>query len=173
LFVTDLRFYFFIQKIAVEQDGSRDCPEGTRLVYINWVGGRISMNLSYRGVKYRFTPFTPVATTSEVIGRYRGQPCRRSHFDLSLSQPRLTLKYRGVSYVTGSQGQMASEPVAHDLKMAPVVGMTDLRRMQSELEKVHNLSIQRNVERRLDVARSQGNQTLIHILENEQKQLAS
>jgi hypothetical protein len=134
------------------------------------------MNLSYRGVKYRFTPFTPVATTSEVIGRYRGQPCRRSHFDLSISQPRLTLKYRGVSYVTGSQGQVASRPlesVAHDIKMAPVVGLTDLSRIQSELEKVHNLSIQKNVERRLDVARNQGNQTLIHLLENEQKQLAS
>ncbi|PZD73097.1 hypothetical protein C1752_02898 [Acaryochloris thomasi RCC1774] len=134
------------------------------------------MNLSYRGVKYRFTPFTAVATTSEVIGRYRGRTCRRSHFDIAASHPRVTLKYRGVAYMPGLGGQIASrsvESVARDASMVPVAVLTDRHRVQSELEKVHNLSIQKNLERRLSVARTQGNQNLIHVLENEQKQLAS
>lgn len=134
------------------------------------------MNLSYRGIKYRFAPFTAVATTSEVIGRYRGRPCRRSHFDISVAHPRVTLKYRGVAYMPGFGGQIADrsvESVARDAKMAPVNIITDRHRAQSELEKVHNLSIQKNLERRLSVARAQGNQNLIHILENEQKQFAS
>lgn len=133
------------------------------------------MHLSFRGVKYRFAPITGVVKNSEVIGRYRGQICHRSHFDLPVSHPRVTLKYRGVSYMPGLHGRVATRPIESLVReqMAPVAVMTDSRQVQSELEKIHNLSIQKSLERRLSVARNQGNQNLVQILENEQKQLAS
>ena len=133
------------------------------------------MHLSFRGVKYRFAPILGVVKNSEVIGRYRGQTCRRSHFDLAVSHPRVALKYRGVSYMPGLHGRVANRPIESLVReqMAPVAVTSDARQVQSELEKIHNLSIQKSLERRLSVARDQGNQNLVHILEDEQKQLAS
>ncbi|MGF1602365.1 MAG: DUF4278 domain-containing protein [Thermosynechococcaceae cyanobacterium] len=131
------------------------------------------MNLCYRGVSYRATATALTATNLEVIGRYRGQTCRRSHFDIAVVHPRVTLKYRGVTYMPGVS--MSDRPIG----LAGLEGQSSGRlpvfgeHVQSELEKVHSRSIQNNLERRLSIARNQGNQTLVHLLEKEQEQLAS
>lgn len=128
------------------------------------------MNLFYRGITYRTAASAVTAARSEAIGRYRGQKCRRSYFEISVAQPRIPLKYRGVEYITGvPAGQQSQQQTAPSVA-APAVFS---HKAQSELEQVHKRSIKENIERRLSVARRQGNQTLIYLLEQEQHQLAS
>jgi hypothetical protein len=131
------------------------------------------MNLCYRGATYRATAIALTATHSEVIGRYRGQLCRRSHFDVAVAHPRVTLKYRGVSYMPGVS--MADRPVglSGQAVRSDQAWPADHAHLQAELEKVHHLSIQKNLDRRLSIARSQGNVALVHLLEEEQQQLVS
>ena len=42
----------------------------------------------------------------------------------------------------------------------------------AELAKVHHANVLKNLEHRMQVARAQGNQNLVHLLEQEQNQLA-
>lgn len=131
------------------------------------------MNLCYRGATYRATATALTPNHLEVIGRYRGQVCRRSHFDVAVSHPKITLKYRGVSYMPGIS--MATRPVGLEgVTMQPSdVLPVFSEHIQSELERVHSLSIQKNLERRLNIARDQGDQDLIQLLEAEQQQLVA
>lgn len=146
------------------------------------------MKYSYRGVEY--SPVSPSleVTETEIIGHYRGTPCRRRYFATTeLHQNTYSMKYRGVEYGSSIKTDVLNERIQAIAPKIPDVvprsisvgsarghsrptghlGICDV----SELEKVHNTFIRQTLEHRLAVAKRKGDQNLIQILEQEQHQL--
>lgn len=60
------------------------------------------MQFSYRGVSYNYNPPTVETSKGEVGGKYRGLDWRFRNLNKPpVLQPRVDLKYRGVSYKIG------------------------------------------------------------------------
>ncbi|NEO30981.1 MAG: DUF4278 domain-containing protein [Symploca sp. SIO3C6] len=60
------------------------------------------MQFSYRGVSYDYNPPTVGTSTGKVGGKYRGLDWRFRNLNKPpVLQPRVDLKYRGVSYQIG------------------------------------------------------------------------
>lgn len=60
------------------------------------------MKLTYRGVSYEYNPLEVPISESREVGKYRGNAFHFHKLRKVLPQPSLDLKYRGVSYHTGS-----------------------------------------------------------------------
>jgi Domain of unknown function (DUF4278) len=130
------------------------------------------MQLSYRGVKY--TPNSPELTIvkGRAMGKYRGNLWHNHElvFPASLPAPEL-LKYRGVAYST--RPDLVTAPVADASTVAqPVIEKQTSLKSLSSLAVAHRDAILRNLEHRLVVAQSKGDQRLIHLLEDEMRQFA-
>lgn len=139
------------------------------------------MKLTYRGVEYDHNPPSLEMSESEILGTYRGRSYRFSYVrHIPFPQPVADLKYRGVSYHTNSKGQIESVPAhaqGHEaggfLHARAANSMAAARRqLLKEAAIAHQASIQRTLEHRLEVARAQGNESLVRQLEDEMHQLA-
>jgi hypothetical protein len=140
------------------------------------------MKLTYRGVSYETQPPQLEVVEGGTIGSYRGAPWK-AHTLVSAppSQPAATLTYRGVRYQLG-QGQLgegteaavsgtaASTSVAA-AERAPWL-LPHRQQLNSALEAAHRHAILDNLERRLQAARSRGDDRLIRMLEAEWRQFA-
>ncbi|NCJ06871.1 DUF4278 domain-containing protein [Synechococcales cyanobacterium C] len=130
------------------------------------------MKLSYRGVEYNYQPISIEVTEPELIGQYRGRPCYRTHL-ASIPVPQAThlLKYRGAVYQSGvAVSPLAPEPVTVAPLTVPASPAAAFRyRGLSEADQVHNIFIRRTLEHRLAVAKRQGNDNLVKLLEMEQQ----
>jgi hypothetical protein len=132
------------------------------------------MKLHYRGVEYTRTPYNLEIIEGEIAGKYRGQDWQhhypRHMVDL---QPKVGLQYRGVPYKTC---QVAKEPVANievqRQQLNQSFERTQPRAVIDEAEKIHLDNMRRNLERRLQVAKASGNDSLVQILEKESQDLA-
>jgi Domain of unknown function (DUF4278) len=132
------------------------------------------MKLTYRGTEYEHNPLNPEVTASETRGMYRGQAWTR-HYPRHIpqTQPVAELKYRGAAYAIG-------DPLDVELMMlskqrsqvASVVESSSANKCSNEIAKAHLNNIHRNIEHRLQVAREQGDQNLIRLLEDEARQIA-
>jgi hypothetical protein len=132
------------------------------------------MKLSYRGVNYELTPPTLEVTEGEILGKYQGvswhcQTLREMHI------PRVTpiLTYRGATYSQGQGvGQVASSAVwgAATKPDRPVFSPKAFP-VRKQAGQVHRANLLRNLERRIQVAKEKGDQTLISLLEAESRQL--
>lgn len=129
------------------------------------------MKLCYRGVSYDYNPTQVKVAEGPVVGKYRGAAWHSTLLiDNPVPQMAATLTYRGVTYHTNGQGQVAqavpqTAPVA--AKVAP-----SRRKAASEVAQAHRSSVIKTLEHRLQVAYNKGDTNLIHILEAEWKQLA-
>jgi hypothetical protein len=137
------------------------------------------MQLTYRGVKYDYNPPTLEVTESDIIGKYRGQPVHYSYVrHVPCPQVEAQLVYRGVAYQTNQQGQVESGPKTarksiFEAFQGRLSAMTEGRRqLIREAAQVHHENIQRSLEHRIAVARSQGNSGLLQQLEDEMRQMA-
>lgn len=139
------------------------------------------MRLTYRGVEYDHNPPSLEMSESEILGTYRGRSYRFSYVrHIPFPQPVADLKYRGVSYRTTSSGQIESVPSQTQgsetevfLPARAANSMVAARReLLKEAAIAHRENIQRTLEHRLNVARSQGNEPLVRQLEEEMHQLA-
>lgn len=139
------------------------------------------MKLRYRGTEYDCNPPVLEVTESEMTGMYRGRPTHFSYVrHVPIPQVEAELSYRGVTYRTTSSGRIEqtsnvpTESLLTKLKAhMPTNPMTEARRaLLREATRVHRDNIQRSLQHRLDVARSQGNELLIRQLEDEMHQLA-
>ncbi|MCM1984206.1 DUF4278 domain-containing protein [Lyngbya confervoides] len=88
------------------------------------------MKLTYRGVTYDYNPPVVEMEPSKIQGKYRGLEWRfRNPKRVPVLQPTLDLKYRGVSYRTGTPAPVAER--SH-VQPAPVqttgVSVNDLAR---------------------------------------------
>ncbi len=124
------------------------------------------MQLIYRGVKYETSDQHIPTVESGVSGLYRGAQWVGHKAAEPVPQPNHVLSWRGVTYQSGS---VSVTPTAPTTTATPSVLP---QRKRNSLAEVHRQSILRTLERRLQVARSQGNQDLISLLEEEWQQFA-
>lgn len=130
------------------------------------------MKLSYRGASYEYNQPTLEMSEGEILGRYRGAAWRcQTLKEMPISQPSPTLKYRGVAYTPNQTSGVRPAPVAQtELARCRVPGTTGPA--FKEVSRLHRANLERNLERRLQVAKQQGNQFLVDLLEAERSQLA-
>ncbi|MUG99054.1 DUF4278 domain-containing protein [Scytonema sp. UIC 10036] len=132
------------------------------------------MKLTYRGTHYEQNPLNPEVTAGETGGKYRGQTWTR-HYPRHIpqTQPIAELKYRGVAYSIGDPLDVELMVLSKQRsKDASVVESGSVKKCANEITKAHLTNIRRNLEHRLQVAREQGDQNLIRLLEDEAKQIA-
>ncbi|MFQ4142816.1 DUF4278 domain-containing protein [Chlorogloeopsis sp. ULAP02] len=132
------------------------------------------MKLTYRGVDYEHNPLTVELTPEEIGGKYRGATWERRYpRHIPVPQPVAELKYRGVPYHIGDP--LDVEAMMHRKQRTgskTEATVTKRKKLTEDLARTHLVHIQRNLEHRLQVAKEQGNQHLIQLLEEEAKQLA-
>lgn len=129
------------------------------------------MNLSYRGVKSNEEPLSFDAIAGEKIGKYRVQKTTyRYPRHLVQLQPKV-LQYRGLGYSTQSipttQNSQNSQSCVCSLTQAP-----SRKPKMTTTAQIHLENLRQNLERRLQVAKSKGDEYLIDLLEREYQQLA-
>ncbi|MEM9004034.1 MAG: DUF4278 domain-containing protein [Cyanobacteria bacterium P01_F01_bin.86] len=137
------------------------------------------MKLCYRGVEYDYTPPTLEVSESEALGRYRGRSLRFSYVKhVPFPQPKADLSFRGAAYHADNYGQV--KPVAttqespQRSKFMPVFDSMAAARRQllQESASIHQESIRRSLQHRIEVAQAQGDAVLVQQLEDEMHQLA-
>ena len=134
------------------------------------------MKLSYRGVSYETEPATLDTREGEILGKYRGQDwCYPYPRHISPLQPKFDLKYRGVAYSPlpkpkGKNPSGVGEEITRNF--CPMPAKKPDKISSQLLGSTHLDNVRRNLERRLQVAQANGNEQLIHLLEQEFEQLA-
>ncbi len=120
------------------------------------------MRFIYRGVRYNHEPSTMTMREAEVGGKYRGQLWQRHVLvEQPAPQPIRHLKYRGVPYTIGEIAA-PMPPIKAELLSDGVLG-----NLMPHVSRLHRANIQHNIERRLEVAKAQGNSLLVAMLERE------
>lgn len=147
------------------------------------------MKLAYRGLEYDYNPPMLEVTESEIALKYRGHALQHAyvrHVPIPQAAERLT--YRGVAYQTTRQGGIqqlenghaaihasdASRGMSLASLRSKLSGNSDAAKARRQLLQVaseqHKASIARSLQRRIDVAKSQGNTHLVAQLETEMRQ---
>jgi len=142
------------------------------------------MKLAYRGVEYDHNPPMLEVTASEINCQYRGRTAAYTYVrHVPIPQPAQQLCYRGVPYQTTRHGeiqQLAAGTVRSDGKLASLRNKLSAtspaasarRQLLKESSHLHQDSISRSLQHRIEVAKAQGNQSLLAQLEAELRQIA-
>ncbi|MBE7381120.1 MAG: DUF4278 domain-containing protein [Leptolyngbya sp. SIO1E4] len=137
------------------------------------------MKLRYRGVEYDYTPPSLEVSESEILGRYRGRSLRFSYVKhVPFPQPEADLSFRGATYHTNNYGQVKpvvpAQEVPQGSKFMPVFDSmaTARRHLLQESARIHQESIRRSLQRRIEIAQAQGDDMLVRQLEDEMHQIA-
>ena len=134
------------------------------------------MKLSYRGVDYEDEPLTLEVNEGEIGGKYRGQNWRyRYPRHIPHLQPKLHLQYRGVACSTRPISKTEGNTVPRrevTATFCPVPIGKQGKGVADEVAKMHWENIRQNLERRLQIAKASGDETLVNLLEKESEQLA-
>ena len=127
------------------------------------------MKLLYRGLSYEYNPGTIVGRSEEqaAIGNPYTLSYRGSSFNVypglassqTMPRPVGNLIYRGQSYALNGGQPIAARQVRKVDRI-------------SEISRVHRSNLHLNVQRRLEAAQAQGDQTLVSLLERELQQVA-
>lgn len=127
------------------------------------------MKLSYRGAQYDYTQPSLEVTEGEILRQHRSASFRcQTVQEMPVPQSGLPLLYRGIHYVS-SAGSCASDVAQPVLKGVVIPETTRLARR--EIARLHRANLVQNLERRLHVAKTHGNQDLVNLLEAERRQL--
>lgn len=148
------------------------------------------MNLIYRGDSYEYNPSSLEVREVDALRRYQSaQRCK------TLVESNYPLIYRGATYTTAQIAQaFTSTPVSSSPQLLTYRGVQYLKNANGivefarpakaslapkaitpaflEASTVHHENLRRNLERRLEVAKGQGNENLVNQLEAESRQLA-
>lgn len=140
------------------------------------------MKFNDRGISCKSHP-SEWELEGEIGNKYSGTSCKQKYpRHIPANFPRIDQKYREVGYYTGAPEDVEAMRQRHaktDISSAPKIknneaALTKNSRQQG-LEKLHNIhlnNIRRNLEHRLQVARSKGDKDLIRLLEAEFEQIA-
>ena len=133
------------------------------------------MKCSYRGVTYESKPTILETMEGEVGGKYRGQDWRYNYpRHIPQLQPKVYMQYRGVAYSTLSlpitEGNSKQEKAQTNACKASI--RKPLEFIIEDATKIHLNNIRRNLEHRLQIAKANGDESLVNLLKNESKQLA-
>ncbi|MGB3652359.1 MAG: DUF4278 domain-containing protein [Rivularia sp. (in: cyanobacteria)] len=134
------------------------------------------MKLIYRGIKYEYAPVAVEVTTEGVCGKYRGAEWKCHHSEYTSLSNAAELKYRGATYYSGNPEKV--EELKQRKKLNSIFAASknlfaSNQPHNDELAKIHLANLQRNLQRRLEVAKQKGDENLIRILEEEANQLSS
>lgn len=144
------------------------------------------MKLTYRGAEYDYNPLMLEVTESEITCRYRAQSSPYTYVrHVPIPQMAEKLTYRGVAYQTSRKGEVlradgtrptspsiaARLRVLRDKLMGTSAASQARRQLLQESSALHQESMTRSLQHRLEVARAQGNQQLIQQLESEMHQV--
>jgi hypothetical protein len=144
------------------------------------------MKLIYRGVSYDTTDLNPLDAGHKAVEpfrapydlRYRGvtyrvDPTREAEAAMPLERPTV-LTYRGVAYRLDGMPPQVNRPSAKRPRtnLWPRLEQLYQRSDSDQLHQIHQGHIYRNIQRRLQAAQAQGNQGLVHQLEQELRQMA-
>jgi hypothetical protein len=149
-------------------------------VHFNFAFGAI-MKLVYRGVRYEHEPATLAVCEGEVGGKYRGQIWQRHILtEAPAPQPVRHLVYRGVPYTMGTIEPAVARPAAEPTMVPSLAAVTRnlasgsvLSNIKSQVSRLHRSNLQHNIEHRMEVAKEQGNMTLLAMLEREFQEIMS
>lgn len=140
------------------------------------------MKLTYRGVEYDHNPPMLEVSESDILCNYRGRNHRYTYVrHIPFPQPQAELTYRGAAYQTNRHGQRQAVEQAETTsifsafqrRLAQLTPLMDARhQLLRESARSHSESIQRSLDRRIAVAREQGNVHLLQQLEDELQQMA-
>ena len=146
------------------------------------------MKLTYRGIQYDYNPPMLEVTESDIVGQYRGHAVRFGYArHIPIPQPAERMTYRGVAYQTNRYGQV--EQLIGQQQVASVATTPKLSGLHSKLSgtspaaqarkvllqessKLHKESMTRSLRHRIEVAKTQGNQTLLQQLESELQEIS-
>jgi hypothetical protein len=141
------------------------------------------MKKVYRGRVYESEPMPMEMAEMPQIGHYRGHACRFSYpRHLDVPQTVQNLQYRGAIYNRNASGELEAiasptvqPPVQEPIFQAPLEvppAMQSRRAMLAEAGRVHRASILNSLQRRMEIAKASGDNSLLHQLEEEMKQFA-
>jgi hypothetical protein len=117
------------------------------------------LNLKYRGATYSYNPAQAIADAAPITLSYRGAHCRPTNQPALASD--VLLQYRGGTYKLGQSGRPTQviEP------------QTVSRR--AEVVSIHQQSLLKSVQHRIEVAQERGDNRLLALLLAEREQLAA
>lgn len=149
------------------------------------------MRLIYRGASYDYNSPSLETRETDLLRRHQGtyQRCK------TLQETSYPLTYRGVRYTTDQVAEaLSSTPTLRSPQKLVYRGQQYLKHPSGAIEtvvaekavrvpnttagllkevgRVHQDNLRRNLQHRLQIAKQQGNQTLVNLLEAESKQLA-
>lgn len=140
------------------------------------------MQLSYRGVHYRYQPTSTEMIDSGVSGQYRGRPVNFTYpRHIPVPQATVRLKYRGAEYCAASNHDTGVNVSTRHPEMAPgekavVMPLPSIARacrlQTQEFTSTHLDNIRKRLEHRIEVARQRGDQLLLSQLEQERRMYA-
>lgn len=129
------------------------------------------MRMIYRGVAYERDSTPLEMLEGDIAGKYRGNDCKyRYPRHIPQLEPKLYRQYRGVSYSTRpvAVGENVEMP-----KLACPLPIARPAPIEREwLSTVHLDNIRRRLERRLQIARENGDEDLVELLRKESRDLA-
>lgn len=118
------------------------------------------MEFSYPGIRYEEDRHPLDTSEAHTTGQSSGSHSKlRYPRHIPVPQFLRSLGYPAVTRHTGTDSEKKANPAS---RLA----------LQEEPAKIHYKNLCRNLERRLEVAKSQGNQNLIHLLEVEFEQIS-
>lgn len=133
------------------------------------------MKLSYRGINYEKELPILEMNDSEIGGKYRGQNwIERYPRHIPQLQPKLYRQYRGVAYSTRPIPKAGEVfvPQGYTSQDSCSVSMQKPSKIvANRISKTHLENMRRNLEHRLQVAKANGDDNLIDLLEKEFQQL--
>lgn len=149
------------------------------------------MRLIYRGASYEYNSSALETREADLLRRHQGayQRCR------TLQETSYPLTYRGVRYTTDQVAEaLSSTPTLREPQRLVYRGQQYIKHpngtiegvaaekavrvpnttagLFKEVNRIHQENLRRNLQRRLQMAKQQGNQSLVRLLEAESKQLA-
>ncbi|MGB3496560.1 MAG: DUF4278 domain-containing protein [Elainellaceae cyanobacterium] len=140
------------------------------------------MRLTYRGLPYSYEPLTVDEAETQLRGRYRGHSYALMYpRHIPVPQAALDLQYRGIAYRTKTTGEVESRGPVSAMAPATASGRSNPSRkgrsagrltLMQEIGRVHRENLQRLLQHRLEVAKAQGNSSLVAQLETEMSQMA-
>lgn len=131
------------------------------------------MKLTYRGVNYEYEAPALDMNEGKFAGKYRGIDCQLGRYPrhMTVEQSPINLKYRGIAYSTHQTAEPELIPAKIQPQAKETVTLTSSfkghQNLKEELAKTHCQNIARQMEHRLQVAKTKGDRHLIEQLEKE------
>ena len=133
------------------------------------------MKLTYRGIKYENASQAAEFVEKEVMGKYRGAKWKRHQSPNSINPHAAELKYRGVIYYSGTPEEIEELKQRKKLNFIFKKSSNLFNRNQTinnQLAETHSTNLCRDLQRRLQLAKLNEDDTLIRMLEDEANQLS-